>query len=143
MLTTDVGSGVTPRANDAMVVTTMPMSSAPCTRCTSSHAVTRKPRMASSVPGLVMLPSATGDPGTPSATTPTAFNPMKVRKRPMPTAKLCLSERGIALASQLRTRNTVRIVKSTPARKIAPNAVCQGNPMPFTTVKAMKAFSPM
>ena len=61
----------------------------------------------------------------------------------MPTAKLCFSERGIAFASQLRTLNTVSTVKSTPARKIAPSAVCQLNPIPFTTVKTMNAFSPM
>ena len=68
---------------------------------------------------------------------------MKVRNNPIPIAKLCLSDIGRALASQLRTLSTVRSVNITPARKIAPSAVCQGKPIPFTTVNTMNAFSPM
>ncbi|MDZ7632042.1 MAG: hypothetical protein U5K74_12035 [Gemmatimonadaceae bacterium] len=49
----------------------------------------------------------------------------------------------MAFASQLRTRKIDSTVNSTPATKIAPRAVCHGKPIPFTTVNAMNAFSPM
>ena len=61
----------------------------------------------------------------------------------MPTAKLYLRFCGIASASHPRTRNTVSSVNRTPARKIAPSAICHEYPSTLTTVKAIKAFSPM
>ncbi|MDZ7632041.1 MAG: hypothetical protein U5K74_12030 [Gemmatimonadaceae bacterium] len=70
-LTSADGSGVTPNANDSSVVSRMPAINAPGTCFTSRSAVVRKPMIASSVPALEMLPSATGAPGTPRVTTPT------------------------------------------------------------------------
>lgn len=72
-----------------------------------------------------MFPIFTGAPATPRVTRPVSLRPMKVRKRPIPTAKAHLRERGIASASQLRTLKTVRMEKTMPATKTAPMAVCQ------------------
>jgi len=142
-LTNAVGSGVIPVSREPTKARAIPIVSAPVTRRAIRTSVRPSAASATSVAGARSAPRATGAPGAPSATTPMSFRPMKVTKRPMPTAKACLSERGRAAASHPRTRNTVSSVNATPARKIAPRAVCQGKPIPFTTVKAMNAFSPM
>ena len=121
----------------------MPMRMAPRTRRTSSQAMRKNPAIASRVGGLDNAPRATGAPLTPSVTIPVSFRPMNVRNSPMPTAKLHLSESGMALAIQARTLITVSTVNKTPARKIAPKATCHDRPIPWTTVKAINAFSPM
>ena len=124
-LTNCSGIGVTLSQMERSVVVTMPMTMAPLTLLAIRTTTRRNPATARSTEGEVMSPSLTGAPGIPGTTSPVSFRPMKVRKSPIPTAKLHLSEKGIASASQERTLKTVSSVKSTPATKTAPSATCQ------------------
>ena len=75
------------------------------------------------------------------------YNPISIRNRPMPTAKLCFMLREIDCASQPRNRSSVSTRKRTPLTKTAPSRCCQviASPPIVRAVrpKAMKAFSPM
>ena len=137
------GEGAAPSANERKVVASMPTRIAPGTLRADNRTIEKKQKIASSGAGCVRSPRETGAPGTPSRTIPVSLSPMKVRKRPIPTAKLSLRLSGSASASQLRILRTVRIVNRTPAMKTAPRAACQVYPIDLTTVNAMKAFSPM
>jgi len=61
----------------------------------------------------------------------------------MPTLKPTFSFSGMEFTSQVRMFRTVSTAKMAPEMKMAPRACCHENPMTFTTVKAMNAFSPM
>jgi hypothetical protein len=65
---------------------------------------------------------------------PELRRPMKAMKRPMPPATAEWSWWGMALSNFWRTPPKVSRRKMMPERKTAPRAVCQGMPMPLTTV---------
>lgn len=67
---------------------------------------------------------------------------MRARKRPIPTAKLCLRLGEIDAASHGRIRSMVKAAKAAPLTKTAPSRCCQEMPR-AERPKAMKAFSPM
>ena len=61
---------------------------------------------------------------------PALFNPMNVRKIPMPAAAAILISVGIALAIDSRIGVTEITRKKRPAQKIIPSAVGHGTPFP-------------
>ena len=63
--------------------------------------------------------------------------------RPIPALTAAYNSEGIDAMIHWRTPVTVRIRNATPERNTAPSAVCQGTPMPFTTVYVKYAFRPM
>jgi hypothetical protein len=67
---------------------------------------------------------------------------MRARKRPIPTAKLCLRLGDTAVASQDRMPSTVMRRKTSPLTKTAPSICGQAIPI-AVRLKATKAFSPM
>ncbi len=137
------GGAISPNRAARAVTEAMPIRIAPFTPRTIRNPVSRKPRTASSTAGSPKFPTCTGAPWTPSRTMPVSFSPMKVRNSPMPTLNPILSGSGTEFTSQERTFRRVSAAKSRPLMKMAPRAVCQEKPSTFTTVKAMKAFSPM
>jgi len=82
------GHGATRVAKAISAVMTIPSSSAPGTSRITIAPISRKPKMATSTGAEVRAPALTGAPAMPSSTMPVWFSPIKVRKSPMPTAKL-------------------------------------------------------
>ncbi len=143
MLTIARGGAATCATKATSAVTTMPSRIAPGNFRITRIAIRMKPNMATTAGGEVRLPACTGAPGTPSFTSPVSFRPMKVRNKPIPTAKLYRSTVGTPSTIHCRRRKTVITMKAAPAMKIAASAVCQLNPKTLHTVKAINAFSPM
>ena len=137
------GAWPCPSRMPAAAITAMPVMMAPRTlRCSSTMMITN-PAMPSSTSALRRSPILTGTPGTVElATMPISFRPMKARKSPMPTAKLCFIDGEIELASQVRAPTSVMIRKMTPLTNTAPRRCCQVTPS-AARPKAMNAFSPM
>ena len=143
VLKISLGAGEIPKSQPAAAVPRMPMSMPPGTFLLSIRAIARNPAMARPTEGWVRMPTFTGASGIPKVTMPVSTSPIRVRKRPMPAPKAYFKELGMALASQPRVPERVRMTKRKPPMKTAPKAVCQVCPMTLTTVKAIKAFSPM
>src|SRR5260370_38880805 len=74
---------------------------------------------------------------------PALFNPMNVRKIPMPAAAAILISVGIALAIDSRIGVTEITRKNAPAQKIIPSAVGHDTPLPRMIVYVKKALMPM
>ena len=68
---------------------------------------------------------------------------MNAMNRPMPAAIAENKARGMALTISWRMPAKVSTRNATPEMKTSPSAVCQGTPIPCTTVKAKYAFRPM
>jgi hypothetical protein len=64
---------------------------------------------------------------------PAACRPMNARKNPIPTEIASFIDLEMLLMTHSRTGVTLTRKNSTPDKKTAPRAVCQGTPMPFTT----------
>ena len=90
------------------------------------------PRIVSNA-GLPSAPIFTNVTGS-ETMNPAPFNPMNVRKIPIPAAAAILISRGIAFAIDSRIGVTEISRKKTPAQKIIPSAVGQGTPLPRTMV---------
>jgi hypothetical protein len=143
MLSRCFGGDAVPAMKAGRAVTTIPIRIAPGTLRMVRTASNKNPNMATSAGGDVRCPARTGAPGTPRTTSPVWFNPIKVRKSPIPVAKLNRRESGTPSTTHWRKRNMVRRMKAIPAMKIAAKAVCQANPSILQTVNATNAFSPI
>ena len=117
-----------------MAINRMPINIAARTDMACNEAMTSKPKMESAVGAAVSLPSPTTVPWL-GTTMPASRRPMKAMNMPIPPPTAANSERGSALMIKRRTPARVSNMKATPEMKTQPNAVCQGRPIPFTTVK--------
>ncbi len=124
MLAHRAGAGARPRTKQAAAVARIPSRIAPGTSHSISTEISRKQAIAASTCGDVITPIRTGAPGTPSATIPASFMPMKTRKRPIPAAKLWRSPSGTESSSHWRMCATVSATNSTPLMNTAASAVC-------------------
>ncbi|OPZ34955.1 MAG: hypothetical protein BWY99_02387 [Synergistetes bacterium ADurb.BinA166] len=68
---------------------------------------------------------------------------MNAIKRPIPAEIPILSDMGMSLTTLSRSLVRVSSMKRIPSTNTAASATCQEMPIPSTTPKAKKAFSPM
>ena len=64
---------------------------------------------------------------------PAPLSAISARKRPIPAAIDIFSDIGKAFTKASRTLNKLKTIKIMPDTNTAPNATCQGTPMPLTT----------
>ena len=88
------------------------------------------------------VPSFTNVTGS-EVISPAFFNPMNVRKMPIPAAVPIRSSAGMAFAIVSRTGVTEIKRNSTPAQKTIPSAVCHQTFCVKMMVNVKKALMPM
>lgn len=132
------GSKISPSAEMATMTIRMP----PGTRRRSSPKIAARPSTDITTGKAVMWPSDTGRPGPGFFTTsPTSFEAISSRNKPMPMPAPCATPAGRLRRIQDRTPVTEMAVKTTPIRNTAPSATPGVRCWPSTSPKAMKAVS--
>ena len=116
-------SVVMPRGMPMMVVTMMPMSSAPVTLRTISTAEKMMPKHASSTPGVCRSPKATRVASL-LTTMPADFKPIRAMNSPIPGEMALRSTSGMASTIFWRRPVSVSSMKMRPSRNTAVSANC-------------------